>query len=71
MAGTTLAAVAARPAMTRASAGELLDRFDIVVAGAGHDSLIAAAYLAKADWLMLYCLLHQRTISAVNISKAR
>ena len=29
------------------------DRFDIVVAGAGHNSLIAAAYLAKAG---LRCL---------------
>jgi hypothetical protein len=53
MAGTTLAAVAARPAMTRASAGELSDRFDIVVAGAGHNSLIAAAYLAKAGFRCL------------------
>ena len=26
------------------------DRFDIVVAGAGHNSLIAAAYLAKAGF---------------------
>ena len=26
------------------------DRFDIVVAGAGHNSLLAAAYLAKAGY---------------------
>jgi phytoene dehydrogenase-like protein len=26
----------------------MAERFDIVVAGAGHNSLIAAAYLAKA-----------------------
>jgi phytoene dehydrogenase-like protein len=39
--------------MTRASAGELSDRFDIVVAGAGHNSLIAAAYLAKAGFRCL------------------
>ena len=31
----------------------MTDRFDIVVAGAGHNSLIAAAYLAKAG---LRCL---------------
>jgi choline dehydrogenase-like flavoprotein len=29
------------------------DRFDIVVAGAGHNSLIAAAYLAKAGFRCL------------------
>jgi phytoene dehydrogenase-like protein len=27
---------------------DMPDRFDVVVAGAGHNSLIAAAYLAKA-----------------------
>jgi phytoene dehydrogenase-like protein len=31
----------------------MTERFDIVVAGAGHNSLIAAAYLAKAG---LRCL---------------
>ena len=29
------------------------ERFDIVVAGAGHNSLIAAAYLAKAGYRCL------------------
>ena len=29
------------------------DRFDVVVAGAGHNSLIAAAYLAKAGYRCL------------------
>jgi len=29
------------------------DRFDIVVAGAGHNSMIAAAYLAKAGYKCL------------------
>ena len=29
------------------------DRFDVVVAGAGHNSLIAAAYLAKAGFRCL------------------
>ena len=29
------------------------DRFDIVVAGAGHNSLVAAAYLAKAGYRCL------------------
>src|SRR5258708_31296597 len=29
------------------------DRFDIVVAGAGHNSLITAAYLAKAGYRCL------------------
>src|SRR5260370_4201272 len=28
----------------------MAERFDIVVAGAGHNSLIAAAYLAKAEY---------------------
>src|SRR5579863_1516887 len=29
------------------------DRFDIVVAGAGHNSLVTAAYLAKAGYSVL------------------
>jgi phytoene dehydrogenase-like protein len=29
------------------------DRFDVVVAGAGHNSLIATAYLAKAGYRCL------------------
>jgi len=31
----------------------MAERFDIVVAGAGHNSLIAAAYLAKAGYRCL------------------
>ena len=31
----------------------MTDRFDVVVAGAGHNSLIAAAYLAKAGYRCL------------------
>ena len=31
----------------------MADRFDVVVAGAGHNSLIAAAYLAKAGYRCL------------------
>src|ERR1700704_6093012 len=32
---------------------QMTDRFDIVVAGAGHNSLIAAAYLSKAGFRCL------------------
>src|ERR1700704_4211389 len=32
---------------------DMPDRFDVVVAGAGHNSLIAAAYLAKAGYRCL------------------
>ena len=31
----------------------MADRFDVVVAGAGHNSLIAAAYLSKAGYRCL------------------
>ena len=31
----------------------MAERFDVVVAGAGHNSLIAAAYLAKAGYRCL------------------
>ena len=31
----------------------MADRFDVVVAGAGHNSLVAAAYLAKAGYRCL------------------
>src|SRR6266702_4272640 len=34
--------------------GKMTDQFDIVVAGAGHNSLVAAAYLARAG---LSCLI--------------
>ncbi|HVB58202.1 MAG TPA: NAD(P)/FAD-dependent oxidoreductase [Candidatus Acidoferrales bacterium] len=43
------------PAIAQAPAAQAVktDRFDIVVAGAGHNSLIATAYLAKAGYRCL------------------
>jgi len=41
------------PAFAHASQSVKSDRFDIVVAGAGHNSLVAAAYLAKAGYRSL------------------
>jgi phytoene dehydrogenase-like protein len=41
------------------------DRFDIVVAGAGHNSLVAAAYLAKAGYKCL--VLEGRSILGGNV----
>jgi phytoene dehydrogenase-like protein len=48
--GATLAplAMTSLPAMGQQTARAPGDRFDIVVAGAGHNSLVCAAYLAKA-----------------------
>ncbi len=43
----------ALPALTRTQQTAKADRFDIVVAGAGHNSLVAAAYLAKAGYRCL------------------
>src|SRR4029077_16476391 len=40
----------ALPALTHAAQNIKSDRFDIVVAGAGHNSLVATAYLAKAGY---------------------
>src|ERR1017187_7431168 len=37
-------------AMTLPQSTDKADRFDIVVAGAGHNSLVTAAYLAKAGY---------------------
>src|SRR6202049_637524 len=50
--GATLApiALAARAQQTAPASG---DRFDFVVAGAGHNSLICSAYLAKAGYKVL------------------
>ncbi len=45
-------AVSPSPSQTRAAAAPG-DRYDIVVAGAGHNSLIATAYLAKAGYRCL------------------
>ena len=41
------------------------DRFDIVVAGAGHNSLVAAAYLAKAGYRCL--VLEGRSVLGGNV----
>ena len=42
----------------------MADRFDVVVAGAGHNSLVAAAYLAKAG---LRCVvLEHRSVAGGN-----
>ena len=43
----------------------MTDRFDIVVAGAGHNSLVAAAYLAKAGYRCL--ILEGRSILGGNV----
>ena len=43
----------------------MADRFDIVVAGAGHNSLVAAAYLAKAGYKCL--VLEGRSVLGGNV----
>src|ERR1700752_3419780 len=43
----------------------MTDRFDIVVAGAGHNSLVAAAYLSKAGYRCL--VLEGRSILGGNV----
>src|SRR4030088_3692647 len=48
--GAGLAPLALTPFTTMAQRAATSDRFDIVVAGAGHNSLITAAYLAKAGF---------------------
>src|ERR1700681_4467885 len=48
--GAALAPLALTPLSTMARQTPAPDRFDIVVAGAGHNSLITAAYLAKAGY---------------------
>src|ERR1700732_5540308 len=50
--GAALAPLAFSP-LTLAQETSKADRFDIVVAGAGHNSLIATAYLAKAGYRCL------------------
>ena len=47
--GAALAPLALKP-LALAQQTTQADGFDIVVAGAGHNSLIAAAYLAKAGY---------------------
>jgi phytoene dehydrogenase-like protein len=48
--GAALAPLALAPLTTIARQSPAPERFDIVVAGAGHNSLITAAYLAKAGF---------------------
>src|SRR6476620_3922608 len=43
----------------------MTDRFDVVVAGAGHNSLVAAAYLAKAGYRCL--VLEGRSVLGGNV----
>src|SRR5580692_5185625 len=50
MKGAALAPLAFTPLTLEAQSTAPGSRFDIVVAGAGHNSLIAAAYLAKAGY---------------------
>lgn len=48
--GAVLAPFGCKPAFTMAQSVAKADRFDVVVAGAGHNSLVAACYLAKAGF---------------------
>ncbi len=43
----------------------MADKFDVVVAGAGHNSLVAAAYLAKAGYRCL--VLEGRSVAGGNV----
>ncbi|MBZ5699098.1 MAG: NAD(P)/FAD-dependent oxidoreductase [Acidobacteriia bacterium] len=51
--GAALAPLAFTPFSLQAQAAAPADRFDVVVAGAGHNSLITTAYLAKAGYRCL------------------
>ncbi len=54
--GAALAPLALNPLASvaqEAATGKTTERFDVVVAGAGHNSLICAAYLAKAGYKVL------------------
>jgi len=64
---TALAPLAAAPFSLSAQALQE-DRFDIVVAGAGHNSMITAAYLAKAGHRCL--LLEGRPIVGGGVKTA-
>src|SRR5260370_699061 len=69
--GFVKAAALAPLAVTPFSLGQQAskeDRFDIVVAGAGHNSMIAAAYLAKAGYRCL--LLEGRPIVGGGVKTA-
>ncbi len=48
--GAALAPLALTPLSGMARQTAATDRFDIVVAGAGHNSLVTAAYLSKAGF---------------------
>ena len=43
----------------------MTDRFDVIVAGAGHNSLVAACYLAKAGYRCL--VLEGRSVPGGNV----
>ncbi|MBA0089124.1 MAG: NAD(P)/FAD-dependent oxidoreductase, partial [Acidobacteria bacterium Pan2503] len=64
---TALAPLAAAP-LSLGAQGPKEDRFDIVVAGAGHNSMITAAYLAKAGHRCL--LLEGRPIVGGGVKTA-
>ena len=51
--GAALAPLALTPFTSMAQQEATAERFDIVVAGAGHNSLVCAAYLAKAGYKVL------------------
>src|ERR1700704_5691438 len=51
--GAALAPLALTPFSSMAQQAAPAERFDIVVAGAGHNSLVCAAYLAKAGYKVL------------------
>src|SRR6202045_5348592 len=51
--GAALAPLALTPFTCIAQQAASAERFDIVVAGAGHNSLVCAAYLAKAGFKVL------------------
>ena len=51
--GAALAPLAFTPFSLQAQTAAPADRFDVVVAGAGHNSLITTAYLAKAGYRCL------------------
>jgi phytoene dehydrogenase-like protein len=51
--GAAIAPLALTPITTLAQQAATTDRFDVVVAGAGHNSLVTAAYLAKGGFRCL------------------
>jgi beta-carotene ketolase (CrtO type) len=51
--GAALAPLALTPFSSMAQQSATSERFDFVVAGAGHNSLVCAAYLAKAGYKLL------------------